>query len=142
MQIQTQEELISKVATIGGTLAGILMLVFNSGTFTLWDTLAGGLLLVLLLTYVKHGDAGQTRIEHALSSAVFALSSLLLFGWFLQPIYLLLGLERMKWLFLGYNLSFSWTLFSLALWLLATHSWMRINPKQRWPRLFQAVVHR
>jgi cytosine/uracil/thiamine/allantoin permease len=141
MQIQTQEDLISKLTTIGGALAGILTLVVNSGAFTLWDTLAGGLLLILLLTYVKHGDAGQTRIEHALSSAVFALSSLLLFGWFLQPIYLLLGLERVKWIFLGYNLSFSWTLFSLALWLLVTYFWMRIYPRQHWPKLFQAVVH-
>jgi cytosine/uracil/thiamine/allantoin permease len=141
MQIQTQEDLISKLTTIGGALAGILTLVVNSGAFTLWDTLAGGLLLILLLTYVKHGDAGQTRIEHALSSAVFALSSLLLFGWFLQPIYLLLGLERVKWIFLRYNLSFSWTLFSLALWLLVTYFWMRIYPRQHWPKLFQAVVH-
>jgi cytosine/uracil/thiamine/allantoin permease len=141
MQIQTQEELISKVTTIGGALAGVLTIVFNPGAFTLWDTLVGGLLLILLLTYVKHGDAGQTRIEHALSSAVFALSSLLLFGWFLQPIYLLLGLERVKWIFLGNNLSFSWALFSFALWLLATRIWMKIHPRQRWPKLFQAVVH-
>ena len=82
MQMQTQQEdIISNVTIVGVALACVLTIVFNSGTFTLWSMLEGAVLLLLLLAYSKHGDASQTRIQHLLTSALFALSSLIFLGW-------------------------------------------------------------
>jgi len=84
------------------------------------------------------------RIEHALSSAVLALSSLLLLGWLLQPVYQMLGLERLRLVFPlgGSILSVTWAVFAFALWLMAALIWIRVHPKQRWPRLFQTITYR
>jgi len=144
MQMQTQEELISKMTIVGVALTGVLTVVFSSGGFTLWSTLVGVVLLLLLLTYSQHGDATQTRIEHALSSAVLALSSLLLLGWLLQPVYQMLGLARLRLVFPlgGSILSVTWAVFAFALWLMAALIWIRVHPKQRWPRLFQTITYR
>ena len=143
MRIQTQEELISKMTIVGVAIAASLTVVFSSGVVTLWSALVGVVLLLLLLTYSKHGDAGQTRIEHLLSSAVFALNSLLILGWLLQPVYQMLGLREFRLIFPigGIILSVTWAVFAFAMWLIAVLIWMRVRPRERWPRLFQTVAH-
>jgi hypothetical protein len=142
MRIQTQEELISTMTMVGVAIAGVLTIVFSSGVFTLWSSLVGVILLLLLLTYSRHGDVSQTRMEHVVSSAVFALSSLLLLGWLLQLVYQILDLTRYAFVLpqWGIGLSITWGVFAFALWLIAVLIWLRVHPRQRWPRLFQTIA--
>jgi uncharacterized protein YqhQ len=61
MLIQTQEELISKMTIVGVAIACVLTVVFSSGVFTLWSTLVGVVLLLLLLTSVPQGIGHAQR---------------------------------------------------------------------------------
>lgn len=142
MQIPSSEELISKMTLVGVAIADVLVVVFNSGVFTLWSTLVGVVLLLLLLSYSKHGDTTQTHIEHVLSSAVFVLSSLLLLGWLVEPLYQFLGLGRyvLSLPIIG-SLSVTWAVFAFAFWLIAVLVWMRVSPRQSWAKLFQTMAH-
>jgi hypothetical protein len=139
MKTQTQEGLVGdRTVLISVTIADMLTLVLISGGFTVWSTLAGITSLLLLLAYSKHGEIMQPRIERLVSSAAFGLSSLLLLGWLLQLLYQVLGLAR----YLSFTggpitLSVTWPLFAFAMWFVATSIWMKISPRQQWPRLFQ-----
>ncbi len=139
MQMQTQEELISKLTVIGATIAAVLTFLLSSGVYTLWTTVAGAVLLLMLFTYSLHGGTTQTRIEHVLSSAVFSLSTLLFLGWFVVPLFQLFNLSTLVLVVSIGNSNFhiTWTVLVLVWWLVVAFAWMRISPKQSWPRLFQ-----
>lgn len=142
MPIQTQEELISKLTIIGVAIAAGLTFLLSAGVYTLWTTVAGAVLLLMLLTYSQHGDTTQTRIEHVLSSAVFSLSTLLFLGWIVIPLFQLFNLSKLVVVVpIGHsNFYITWTILVLVWWLVIAFAWMRIYPKQYWPRLFQTTT--